>query len=137
MSYAGYLIKLGGPGGTILPDKFIKAEGYEITPNQRMETEAKRSVTGVLYRSTVEHTATKIEINTPNMTNTDVAELMALLRSFWTSNIERKLVLEYYDIETDSYKTGTFYMPDIKFHISHADSNSITYKETRLAFIEY
>ena len=137
MSYAGYLIKLGGSGGTVLSDKFIKAEGYEITPNQRMETEAKRSVTGVLYRSTVEHTATKIEINTPNMTNETVAELMSLLREYWTSNIERKLVLEYYDIETDTYKTGTFYMPDIKFQIAHADASKITYKETRIAFIEY
>lgn len=137
MSYAGYLIKLGGSGGTVLPTKFIKPEGYEITPNQRMETEAKRSVTGVLYRSTVEHTATKIEIMTPNMTNEVVAEMMALFREFWTSSIERKLDLEYYDIETDTYKTGTFYMPDIKFQISHADDNSITYRETRIAFIEY
>ena len=140
MAFSGYLIKLGGPGGTELPMKYIKAEGYDITPNQRMEAEAKRSITGVLYRSTVPHTASKIEFNTPNMTNTDVEAMMNLFRTAWQqtgSVLERKLKLEYYDMETNSYKTGDFYMPDIKFQISRVNGSKIIYRETRIAFIEY
>lgn len=139
MSYNGYLIKLGGSNGTTLPMKYIKLEGYNITPNQRMETEAKRAVTGLLHRTTVEHTATKIEFNTPNLTNADVDAMMTLFRTAWTSTAERKLDLEYYDMETDTYKTGTFYMPDIKFQIYKADNvnNTLIYKEIRIAFIEY
>ena len=139
MAYAGYLIKLGGSSGTELPMEYIKLDGYNITPNQRMESEAKRAVNGVLHRTTVAHTSSKIEFNTPNMTNKEVDAMMTLFRNAWTSTSERKLTLYYYDMETDSYNTGTFYMPDIKFQIDHIDNtnNIVYYKETRVAFIEY
>ena len=137
MSYNGYLIKLGGSGGTALPMEYIKVDGYDITPNQRMESEAKRDVTGVLHRTTVAHTATKIEFNTPVLTNKQVDAMMTLFRNNWSSTAERKITLYYYEMETDSYKTGTFYMPDIKFHIDHINGNIVYYTETRIAFIEY
>lgn len=139
MAYNGYLIRLGGAGGTVLPMKYMKLDGYNITPNQRMEAEAARSITGVLHRTTVEHTATKIEFTTPNLTNKDINAMMRLFRNAWSSTAERKLNLQYYDMETDSYKEGTFYMPDIKFQIYKADNimNTLIYKETRIAFIEY
>lgn len=134
MAFNGYLISVGG---TPLPMKYIKYEGYTITPNQRMESEAKRSITGELYRTTVEHTSSKIEFNTPYMTNDDMDDMMSIFRGAWISTDERKLSLEYYDMETNSYKSGYFYMPDIKFQISKIDGNTIIYKETRIAFIEY
>lgn len=139
MSYAGYLIKIGGSNGTILPMKYIKVDGYNITPNQRMEAEAKRDVTGYLHRTTVNHTATKIEFNTPILTNKEVDAMMTLFRNAWSSVAERKLTIYYYDMEMDSYDTGTVYMPDIKFQIDHIDNvnNIVYYKETRIAFIEY
>ena len=117
----------------------IGADDYNITPNQRMESEAKRSVTGVLYQTTVEHTATKIEFNTPNMTNTDMNAMMTLFRNNWTNSLERKLNLQYYDMETDSYKTMNCYMPDIEWKIRNIDNGNpynINYSETRIAFIE-
>ena len=137
MSFSGYLIKLGGSSGTELPMKYIKASGYDITPNQRMESEAKRDVTGALHRVTVPHTASKIEFNTPVMTNQDVDAMMTLIRNNWSSTAERKITLYYYDMETDSYQTGTFYMPDVKWHIDRIEGNTIYYSETRIAFIEY
>ena len=139
MAFNGYLIKVGGSSGTELPMKYIKLDGYSITPNQRMETEAKRDATGVLHRTTVSHTASKIEFNTPNITNKDVDNMMTLFRTNWSSSLERKLKLQYYDMESDSYKVGDFYMPDIQFQISRIDktNNIIYYQETRIAFIEY
>lgn len=142
MAYAGYLIKLGGSNGTSLPFKYIKAESYSCTPDQRMEVSANRAVTGVLVRQTVEHTATKIEFETVYMTNTERAALNTLLRTAMTNTgsiLERKLDLEYYDDETDTYKTGTFYMPDVQYSIYKVDNihNIITYSPVRYAFIEY
>ena len=104
-----------------------------------METEAKRAVTGLLHRSTVEHTASKIEIRTPYLTNLDVDDMMTIFRNAWTNTSERKLKIEYYDTETNTYKEADVYMPDIKFEIDHIDNvnNIITYKEIRIAFIEY
>ena len=137
MAFSGYLIKLGGSAGTELPLKYMKLDAYNITPNQRMESEAKRAVTGILHRTTVAHTASKIEFNTPIMTNADVDAMMTLIRNNWTNTQERKLTLQYYDMETDSYKEGTFYMPDVKFQIYRIEGNTIFYKENRFAFIEY
>ena len=137
MAYSGYLIKVGGSNGTILPMKYVAYNSYNITPNQRMESEAKRSVTGVLYRSTVAHTATKVEFNTPPLTNDDVDTMMTLLKNAWTSTIERKLTLQYYDMETNTYKEGTFYMPDIKYEIERLEGNTVHYSPIRIAFIEY
>ena len=139
MAYNGYLIKVGGSAGTILPMKYIKTEGYDITPAQRLETEAKRAVTGVLHRTTVAHTATKVEFSTPIITNTGLENLILLFRNAWTDVSQRKLTLQYYDMESNSYKEGTFYMPDIKYQIHHIDNENdvVYYKETRIAFIEY
>lgn len=135
--FSGYLIKVGGSLGVELPLKYMKLEGYDITPNQRMESSAKRSVTGYLNRTTVDHTATKIEFATPIVTDKDVHAIMGLFGNAWTSVAERKLDLEYYDMETGTYKTGTFYMPDIKFEIDHIDGNVIYYKNITFKFIEY
>lgn len=138
MAFSGYLIKVGGSSGTELPMKYIKVDGYNITPNQRMETEAKRAITGLLHRSTVEHTASKVEFTTPYLTNMEIDVMMTLFRNAWTDVKERKPTLYYYDMETNTYKTGDFYMPDIKFEIDHIEPNNIiVYKELRIAFIEY
>ena len=80
-------------GGTELPITYIKVEGYEITPNQRMESEAKRDVTGGLHRTTVPHTSSKIEFHTRTMTNTELEEMMSLFRQYWSNELERKLLL--------------------------------------------
>lgn len=139
MAYSGYLIKLKGGTAENLPFKFIAIESYQITPNQRMEAKANRATTGLLHRTTVSHTASKVEFETPPCTNLDIAELNAMLSRHYTSSLERKIVIEYYDPETDSYKEGTMYMPDVQYKISRVENqyNLIHYDKVRYAFIEY
>lgn len=137
MAYSGYLIKLGGNNGTELPLSMVKAESYSATPNQRMESEAKRDTTGALHRTTCSHTATKIEINTIPMTNSQWKTFYKAITDQFTDTQQRKINLKYYDNDTDDYKTGTFYMPDIQYPIMRIDGNTIHYDSIRLAFIEY
>lgn len=137
MAFSGYLIKLGGSSGTTLPLKYMRYETYKVTPDQRLDYNSTRDSTGVLHRTALSHTASKIEFNLPRMTNTDVNAFMTLVKGVWTSTAERKLTLYYYDPETNGYKTGTFYMPDIDFTITNIKGNTIWYAETRVAFIEY
>lgn len=139
MAFSGYLIKLGGAGGTELKPKYMRYETYKAAPNQRFDLNSTRDTTGLLHRTALAHTATKIEFETPYLTNSEIGTLMSTIRSYWTSVNERKLVLQYYDSETDSYKTGNFYMPDINFDIRNVDTtkNIINYQQIRLAFIEY
>lgn len=139
MAYNGYLIKLGGSAGTELPLKYISLGSYKSTPNQRMESKATRSVTGLLHRTTVEHKATKIEFETPYIDNRDLQTLNNMIQNAFTNDLERKLTINYYDQETDSYRDAVCYMPDVNYTIARIDSstNTVYYDSVRYAFIEY
>lgn len=139
MAFSGYLIKLGGSSGTELPLKYMAVESYQVTPNQRMDLDSTRDTTGLLHRTALAHTASKIEFNTPYMKNSDIDTMMTMFRTAWTNTRERKVVLYYYDPETNGYKTGNFYMPDIQFTMYNVDTvnNIIMYEPIRIAFIEY
>ena len=137
MAFSGYLIKLGSSSGSELPMRYMKPESYIVEPNQRMESEAARAVTGLLHRTTVDHTASKIEFTTPVVTNREVSALNALLASNMTDTHKKDITLYYYDPETDSYKTGDFYIPDIQYTITQVEGNTIKYSGIRYAFIEY
>lgn len=139
MAYNGYLIKLGGSNGTVLPVKYMKSESYSCTPNQRMEAQAYRDVTGELHRVTCAHTASKIEFETPYLTNTERAALNAMLTAAFSDAQARKIVIQYYNDATDSYAEGTMYMPDVQYTIYKVDNTkkTILYNPVRYAFIEY
>ena len=87
----------------------------------------------------MEHTATKIEFETPVITNADLAALESLLQSHFTDALQRKITIEYYNNATDSYKEAVCYMPDVQYKISRVDNvhNIIYYEPVRYAFIEY
>jgi hypothetical protein len=136
MSFNGTLVRIGNYS---IPYKFMSAETYKVTPNQRMESSAKRTSTGDLHRTTCSHTASKIEFNTPALWNSDADELMSNIRNNWTNTNQRKCTVTYFDPETNSHKSGTFYMPDIDFQINKVDviHDRILYAPLRICFIEY
>lgn len=133
MSFAGYLLKVNG---TLFPTKFIKLATYDVTPNQRIETSADRSASGVLVRATVSHTPSKIEFQTPHLYEEDVQTLVGLL-NMGKSNLQRNVTLDYFCPDTQSYQSGTFYIPDTKFSIYRIDNGRLMYQPVRVAFIEY
>ena len=140
MAFSGYLIKLKGGTAEELPMKYMAISSYKATPDQRMESGANRATTGLLHRTTVSHTATKIEFETPaQMTNKDISTLNALISGHYTDALQRKLDIQYYDNETDTYKDATVYVPDIDYSIDRVDKNKniIYYNPIRYAFIEY
>ena len=140
MAFSGYLIKVGPSGSEVeIPLKYMRAETYRVTPNQRLEWSAERDVTGVLHRETTPNMPPKIEFNTPLMTNSDINALNTILSTAYSVAAERKLRVTYYDPESDSYKTHDCYMPDVKYEIRMVDAanNVIHYNELRYAFIGY
>ena len=136
MAYNGYLLKVGN---YTVPLTTIKYETYKITPDQRLDFNSTRSTDGVLHRNAVSHTASKIEYETPPMDSVKQAALMSGFRNAWTSYKERKCTVTYFDPETNDYKVGTFYMPDIQWIIRNVDNDRgiVNYNQTRIAFIEY
>lgn len=139
MAFSGYLVKLKGGTAQELPLKYIAIESYSCTPDQRMESRATRATTGVLHRTTVSHKPVKIEFETPPMTNADISALNTLIQGHFTDALQRKLTIEFYNNETDSYRDATVYMPDVNYKISRIDktTNTIYYDKVRYAFIEY
>ena len=138
--FAGWLIKCVTNGTPVeIPLKYMRAETYTVTPDQRMEWSAERDVTGVLHRETVQNLPPKIEFNTPLMTNSDINALNSIIKAAFTSYLQRNITIQFYDPERDQYWEWDCYMPDVKYHIRNAGTvnNIINYEELRYAFIGY
>lgn len=138
--FAGWLIKCVTNGTPIeIPLKYMRAETYTVTPDQRMEWSAERDVTGVLHRETVQNLPPKIEFNTPLMTNADINALNSIIKAAFTSYLQRNITIQFYDPERDQYWEWDCYMPDVHYQIRNADTTNhvINYEELRYAFIGY
>lgn len=131
-------LKIGG-SYTEFPTNLINAESYKVTPDQRLEASANRAASGKLIRSTLSHTASKIELNTTVITQRDLKIIEILLTNAYTDPLQRKLELRYYVPADDEYKTGMFYVPDVDYDILRIekDKNIVWYNSVRYAFIEY
>lgn len=136
MAYAGYLVMVGS---TILPNTFCFKESYKINANARIDLDSNRNSNGVLMRNVLDHTVTKITILTKPMWDDDLEAMMQIIRSNFTSQIERKVTLTYYCPDLNDYRTGQFYVPDLEFPILRIleTENKIMYKSFELKFIEY
>lgn len=135
--YNGTLLIFGGEGGTPLPKTYIRVESYKATPDQRQDLNSYVDANGYLHRNALPHTRTKVEWETPYLTNTQVAQMNEIFRNAMTNTTERKVTVYYYDNETDSYTSGEFYMPDAQYTIYNADDRRILYAPIRFALIEY
>lgn len=137
--FDGWLIKFGG---TVLPNSFLLADGWESTPNQRVEIDAYRDANVLLHRETSENFKTKIVLTIRDM---DLNEKMAfqnvigLATLSGTEKKERKVNVTYWNDEDNAYTTAEMYLPDIKYQIYKVDENKkdIQYKSFKLTLIEY
>lgn len=134
MAFNGTLLKLGN---TVFPLKYVYKESYEITPNRVQDISPNRNANGLLMRNPVEHTATTIQLTVKPLWNKDLSEMMAIIRNNYVNEKEKKLLIEYYSPDIDDYKTGFFYVPDIKYPINLITENKIFYNSFTLEFIEY
>ena len=96
MAFAGYLIKLGGSGGTELPLDYIRVESYTAVTNLT-ENASMKSVTGRKYRQTAEHKAVQVSFQSKAMDNTSLAALNAMILAAMSDQSSRDITLEYYD----------------------------------------
>ena len=136
MAYAGYLIKLGGAGGTVLPMDYFQAESY-TSEKRRTEISNRQDVTGKTHRTVAEHQTVRIELETRAIRSTNLAPLIDLISRKMTDKKRRDITIQYYDTELDTYKTATCYMPDLKMTIREMEQDSILFEPIRFSFIEY
>lgn len=140
MSFNGYLIKLIATNNTKteLPIQYIRYSTYKCEKNT-MDLDPTRSLDGILHRNPLGHTAYKVEFETVSMDNVQLQAFLSIIRAKYRNKLAKDVMMEYYEPESDSYKTGHFYVPDISFPIRNVDTahNKINYNQVRIAFIEY
>lgn len=136
MAFNGYLLKMGADE---FPLSFVYKNTYKITPNRRQDLDPTRNANGVLERNVLEHMPSTISFMAKPMYNKELAEMMSFIRSHYSVEKEKKVVLTYYCPDIDEYKTGEFYVPDIEYPIDMVDTENkiILYREFPLEFIEY
>lgn len=120
-----------------IPLKYISYENYKITPQQRIDLDSYVAETGALIRSVLQHTRTKVEFSTPYINSTDWAALWSIISAGFSSVLERKCRIIYYDPFEDTYKNVTCYVPDVEFTVRNIDNGVVNYDPIRVAFIEY
>lgn len=136
MAYAGYLLKIGK---TEFPMQYILEETYRATPKQRLELDAYRDNLGELHREVAGNRPSRLEFNLiGGLTNSEVAQLMAIISGSYINEAERKVMVTYYMPATDTYsEPEAMYLPDIEYPIDYITGNIVYYNSITLRFIGY
>lgn len=137
MAFNGSLIRLNG---TEFPHKYIKTETYKVTPARRQDLDSFVDNTGVLNRFVLDHTRTSIQFSVISMWGRDHDTMMGIINGAYTDFKARQVPITYYDTESCSYKSGTFYLDsniEFPFHWLDPDMTDIFYDETEFIFTEY
>ena len=153
MSNADNLIKFGD---TWLPNEYLLADGYESTPNQRTELDAFRDanvllhrVTSsnykalqshrqiLLHRITSSNHKTNLSFTLCPLTLTDKQYVQSIINGGMENSTERKVLVTYWNDETNSYETGHFYIHDVTYQIMGYYGGERWYKSVTYELTEY
>ena len=142
MSLLGPLLKFTTHSpGFEFPLKYIKIDTYDCAPNQRQDLDSYTDAYGITRRNALAHTKTDIQFTTREMTGNEMHALMNGITGQYKNVNERDFDVEYWDMETQSEKTGHFYLdPSLKFRVLRLsrDASKIEKNgEMQWRFIEY
>ena len=126
-------------GSTPVPNKYIVAGGLKTTPNQRMEESAERDGNGDLHRETLDNYKTSIEWKVPKLHLAEKIALQKIINSGMVIEKERKVLLTYWNEETNDYCQGYFYISDIAWTTIYIDekTNDKEYDSVTIKLTEY
>lgn len=137
-NFAGYLLKAVATNA-IFPHNYIALESWSSTPDQREELKAYRDDnTRNLTRVTAAGKKSVFSFETRDKLN--LADKMAIQKFFTdaeSDHDQRKIQLQFWNEETNSYDTGYFYRPNMNFSIYRITEDDIIYKSLKFEFIEY
>ena len=137
--FNGWLISFGG---VVLPNSFILADGWESTPNQRVEIDAYRDANVLLHRETSENFKTSLTLNIRSLNLEEMTAFKAVIGLATLDNTDKKqrrVMVTYWNDEELDYKTATMYMPDVTYsiHTISEDRKDIEYNSFTIELIEY
>lgn len=116
----------------------IELDSYVIIPNARLDMDSYTDANGVLHREALEHTKTKITFSLLELSQSQMAEVMNGLTSNYIDFKQRDATCTYFDPETNSVKTGHFYLSsNLELRIKEVRKGEFIYSPTELVFVEY
>ena len=141
MAYQGWLIKIKGKNAQqsdyTIPFKYIRAETYTALRSGQ-DLDSFRDNNGDLNRTALDNFLYKVEFETPALlTDSNFEVLMSNIRDRYIDTVQKKVNIELFVPELNTYRSQTCYVPDITFPIYLADANIIKYNQVRFAFIGY
>lgn len=137
--FEGWLIKFGN---VQLPNSFLLADGWESTPNQRIDLDAYRDANILLHRETASDYKTKLKLNLREMSLTEriaFDNVIGLATLSITDKRQRKVAVDYWNDETLEYSHGEFYITDTTYVIHNVDEEErdMEYNPFSMTLIEY
>lgn len=142
MAFAGYLFAscdVNFKIKQIFPNKYIQYNSWSSTPNQREEIKAYRDDnTRNLTRITAagKKSVFSFKVRSP-LHLEDKIEIQNFFTSAEIDPEQRKVNLIFWDDENNTYKTGSFYRPNMQFPIMKITEDDIIYGELTIECIEY
>ena len=137
--FGGWLIKFGD---VVLPNSFLLADGWESTPNQRVEIDAYRDANILLHRETSPNFKTKLTLNIREMNLEERRawnNIIGLAELPQTEKNQRRDRCTYWNDETLEYSAGIFYMSDTTYsiHTLSEQERDIDYNDFKVTLVEY
>ena len=138
MAFAGYLLKAVDTN-EVFPNQYIEYESWTSTPDRREELVAYRDDnTRNLVRVTAAGKKSTFSFNLRDGLHLkDKQKIQSFFTRAEVDTDQRKVQLEFWNDETNSYDTGFFYRPNMPFPIKSITENDIVYGKLSLEFIEY
>lgn len=134
--FRGYLFQSGSDP---FPHNLIVYDSYTTLPNSREEIKAYRDDnTRDLTRITSEGHKSSFSFKTrKNLHLADIELMNDWFKTHIDLELERKINIEYWNMEELEYKTADFYVADIKYPIRQITDNDIIFDEFEVHFVEY
>lgn len=135
-AFNGYLFSSGGEP---FPHNLIVYDSYTTLPNSREEIKAYRDDnTRNLTRVTAEGHKSSFSFKTrKNLRLADIELMNDWFKRHISLELERKINIEYWNMEDLEYKTADFYCADIHYPIREIDGNDMIFDEFEVNFVEY
>lgn len=136
MAFNGYLIKK--PSANVyFPEDLIVYSSYQVTPNIRQDKDPMRDLSGVLHRAVVSARPSTIKFSTPVLHVSDLQRIQNFFSSCMVSEAERKIRIQFWDVDTVGYKIETMYIPDVTYTIVYHTSDDVIYAPVEFELIGY
>ena len=133
-NFQGYLIKFGND---VFPHEYIIYDSYKVSPDKRIDMDSARNANGILERNVLDHTASTLQFDLRPMDGDEQETVTSFLNNHFSDTAQKKVLIQYWNPFTSSYKSGDFYIPDIEYPIKKIEDNQIYYGKVTLKAIEY